>query len=183
MSLSWRTTSPAALLVSECGSVAADKLTEALAQAAAARGASFMQFQVVHRVRADAAAITVDTSGEHLAAAAVVLAAGSWTSQIDVGVSTMPVRPLRGQLLYLKWTAPPLRRVTLTPRCYLVPHCDGSVLVGATVEEAGFEQRVTVAGVHDLIQASCDLIPRAGTARFIEARVGLRPATPEICRW
>jgi glycine oxidase len=60
-----------------------------------------------------------------------------------------------------------------------VPLSNGSVLVGATVEEAGFDARVTVAGVRDLLDAVCELIPQAWQAGFVGARVGLRPATPD----
>ena len=58
----------------------------------------------------------------------------------------MPVRPVRGQLLSLAWVGTPLRRVTWSRRCYLVPWEDGTVLVGATVEEAGFDDVVLPLG-------------------------------------
>ena len=69
--------------------------------------------------------------------------------------------------------------MTWSGRCYLVPWDDGTLLVGATVEEAGFDERTTVAGVRDLLDAACELVPRAWTAGFLGARVGLRPATPD----
>jgi glycine oxidase len=109
----------------------------------------------------------------------VVLAAGSWSGEIAIeGVSaTVPVRPVRGQLLHLGWSGTPLRRVTWSGRCYLVPWEDGTLLVGATVEEAGFDERATVEGVRGLLDAVCAIVPRASTAGFTSARVGLRPAT------
>ena len=69
--------------------------------------------------------------------------------------------------------------MTWNERCYLVPGADGTLLVGATVEDAGFAEHNTVAGIRDLIDAVCDLLPRAGDASFREARVGLRPGTPD----
>ena len=84
-----------------------------------------------------------------------------------------------GQLLSLAWTGTPLRRVTWSSRCYLVPWDDGTLLVGATVEEAGFDERTTVAGVRDLLDAACELVPHAWESGFRGARVGLRPATPD----
>ena len=70
----------------------------------------------------------------------------------------MPVRPIRGQLLHLHWTdAPQLRRIIWSERCYVVPWQDGTVLVGATEEDAGFDERTTLAGVQDLIDAACEL--------------------------
>ena len=111
----------------------------------------------------------------------MVLAAGSWSSQIEIeGVAArIPVRPVRGQLLHLGWNGPPLRRVTWGDRCYLVPWDDGTVLVGATVEEVGFDERTTVAGVRDLLDAACELVPHAWTAGFLGARVGFRPASAD----
>ena len=65
----------------------------------------------------------------------------------------------------------------LESRCYLVPWDDGTVLVGATVEDAGFDERTTVAGVRDLLEAACEITPQARTASFVGARAGLRPGT------
>jgi glycine oxidase len=60
-----------------------------------------------------------------------------------------------------------------------VPWDDGTLLVGATMEDAGFEERTTAAGVRDLLDAACELAPHAWTAGFTNARVGLRPCTPD----
>jgi glycine/D-amino acid oxidase-like deaminating enzyme len=81
--------------------------------------------------------------------------------------------------LQLGWNGPPLERVTWSERCYLVPWEDGTLLVGATVEEAGFDERTTVAGVHDLIEAAAELVPNVWNATFRAAKVGLRPGTPD----
>jgi glycine oxidase len=110
----------------------------------------------------------------------VVVAAGSWSGQIDIeGVPPLPVRPVRGQLLQLSWEGLPLRRIVWGPRCYLVPIAAGSILVGATVEDAGFDERTTVAGVRDLLDSACDLVPHLWQATFVGARVGLRPGTAD----
>jgi glycine oxidase len=53
------------------------------------------------------------------------------------------------------------------------------VLVGATVEDAGFDERATAAGVRDLLEAACTLIPHLWQASFVEVRVGLRPMSPD----
>jgi glycine/D-amino acid oxidase-like deaminating enzyme len=60
-----------------------------------------------------------------------------------------------------------------------VPWEDGTLLVGATVEDAGFDERTTVEGVRGLLDAVCAIVPRACTAGFTGARVGLRPATTD----
>ena len=98
--------------------------------------------------------------------------------------STASARPCRSvpcavSCCTLGWTGTPLRRVTWSSRCYLVPWDDGTLLVGATVEEVGFDERTTVAGVQGLLDAVWRLVPHASTAGFRSARVGLRPATAD----
>lgn len=169
------------LLIDAHGFVAAGDLTRALAAAARRCGAQLIERSRVRRIRRDDGEMTVETDRGSLTSNAVVLAAGSWSGEIAIdGVAaTVPVRPVRGQLLHLGWTGTPLRRVTWSGRCYLVPWEDGTLLVGATVEEAGFDERATVSGVRDLLDAVCDVVPHAWTAGFRGARVGLRPATAD----
>ena len=73
-----------------------------------------------------------------------------------------------------------LRRVVWSDRCYLVPWDDGTVLVGATMEDAGFDERTTVAAVRDLLDAACEIAPGGWTAGFVDARAGLRPASTDL---
>jgi glycine/D-amino acid oxidase-like deaminating enzyme len=83
-------------------------------------------------------------------------------------------------MLHLMWkSSPALRRVTWGERCYLVPWDDGTLLVGATMEEVGFDEKTTTAGVQDLLDAACALVPHVRDAGFLGARVGLRPGTPD----
>jgi glycine oxidase len=170
-----------ALHIDAHGFVGAADLTRALVSAARRHGAQLIEPTHVRRIFRRAADIVVDTDHGSLTGNAAVLAAGSWSGEVAIaGVATpVPVRPVRGQLLSLAWTGTPLRRVTWSRRCYLVPWDDGTLLVGATVEEAGFDERTTVAGVRDLLDAVSDLVPHAWTAGFRGARVGLRPATPD----
>ena len=169
------------LLIESHGFVAATELTRALAAAARRRGAQLIEHSRVRRITRDNGDVIVETDRGSLTSNAVVLAAGSWSGDIAVdGVSaTLPVRPVRGQLLYLGWAGMPLRRVTWSGRCYLVPWEDGTLLVGATVEDAGFDERTTVARVRGLLDAACAVVPHAWTADFLGARVGLRPATAD----
>ena len=94
-------------------------------------------------------------------------------------VDPLPVHPVRGQLLYLKWPEPALSHIVWGSRCYAVPWPDGTLLVGATLEDVGFDARATVAGVRDLLDSMCELLPRAWQAGFLGARVGLRPGSPD----
>jgi glycine oxidase len=170
-----------ALIIDAHGFVIASELTRALSVAARRHGAQLIEQSRVRRITRSGDELVVETDRGPLSSSAVVLAAGSWSGTIDIdGIETpAPVRPVRGQLLHLAWNGPPLRRVTWSRRCYLVPWDDGSLLVGATVEEAGFDERATVAGVRDLLEAACDVVPQAWKAGFREARVGLRPGTSD----
>ena len=111
----------------------------------------------------------------------VVVAAGSWSSRVRIqNLPAIPVRPVRGQLLHLGWTANHApSRIVWGPGAYAVPWSNGALLVGATVENAGFDERATAAGVRDLTSAVIDLLPDAANARFDAVRVGLRPALPD----
>ena len=124
--------------------------------------------------------VRVETTDGPIDAPHVVLAAGCWAGQIDLaGAPPLPVRPVRGQLLSLRLAAMPIAQALWGPGCYLVPWEDGTLLVGATVEEAGFEEQATVGGVTSLLEAAPRVLPAAALATFGGVRVGLRPGTPD----
>jgi glycine oxidase len=170
------------LVVPLHGFVSVSELIRALAGAARRHGAQVIEGSRVKRIVAAAGEVTVETDRGPLAGSAVVLAAGSWSGRIEIeGLpARAPVRPIRGQLLRLLWKGPMLRRVVWSERCYLVPWDDGTLLVGATMEDAGFDERTTVAGVRDLLDAACEIAPGSWTAAFVEARAGLRPASTDL---
>jgi len=166
-----------ALLTPIHGYVAPPQLATALARAAEHRGATFRRARV-RRVTRAGRQFRVETSDGELQASSVVMAAGAWTNEIG-GIRTPPLRPVRGQLLHLGWSGHPLSTIVWGPECYIVPRLDGTLLVGATVEDVGFDERATAAGIRDLLDAACELLPAGWGATFIEARSGLRPATPD----
>jgi glycine oxidase len=133
------------LLIPQHGFVSAPELTRALAVASRRQGAQIIEHGAVRSIGREGDGVAVETDRGSLVGDAVVLAAGSWSASIAIdGVSQrMPLRPVRGQLLHLGWDGPPLRRVTWSPHCYLVPWDDGTLLVGATAEEAGFDERTS----------------------------------------
>lgn len=161
------------------GYVAAPQLTAALVAAAGARGAVFRRARV-RRVRRDGREVEVETSAGPVRGGCVVLAAGAWINDIEVeGTRLPPLKPWRGQLLHLDWHGRPIETIVWGPECYIVPRVDGSLLVGATVEDVGFDERATAAGIRDLLDAACELLPEGWGATFRGVRVGLRPATPD----
>ena len=166
-----------ALLARTHGYIAAPQLATALARAAERQRATFRRAAVQSLATAGSSVRVTTTEGE-AHADTVVIAAGAWGGSI-AGARMPPLRPVRGQLLHLEWRGDPPSRILWGPRCYIVPRTDGTLLVGATVEEAGFDERTTAAGVRGLLSAACELLPGAKDATFLEARAGLRPATPD----
>jgi glycine oxidase len=166
-----------ALFTPTHGYVSAPQLATALA-AAAERHGTRLHRATVTAIAPEGPSIRVTTTDGAIEATHVILAAGAWTNRIT-GVRTPPLRPVRGQLLQLGWAREPLSSIIWASKCYIVPKIDGSILVGATVEEVGFDERTTAAGVRDLLEAACELLPDAKRATFLDARAGLRPATPD----
>ncbi len=92
----------------------------------------------------------------------------------------VPVRPVRGQILSLRAGAdPPFRHTIYTGGVYLVPRADGRLVVGATVEEAGFRDEVTVGGVMHLLQGALELAPGLKTYPLESTWSGLRPVAKD----
>lgn len=167
------------LVIAEHGYVAVHDLMDATVSAAQHLGVLFERLDRVRRIGAEGRLLRADTGSQSRLAGHVVVASGAWASamQIDGALVPLPVHPVRGQLLQVRGAAPVLRRVTWSDDCYLVPWLDGTVLVGATVEDAGFDERVTVAGVSALLRAASKVIPSLADASFVSARVGLRPGS------
>jgi glycine oxidase len=168
-----------ALFVPVHGYVAVGRFTAALASAARARGATIDRGMSVRHVTQKGPIAHVGTPQESIEADAVVIAAGSWSGRFAAGQGYSPVKPIRGQLLHLGLPAPVASRVVWGAECYVVPWQDGSLLVGATVEDVGFDESATVAAVRDLADRACELLPSVWSARFHGVRVGLRPATSD----
>jgi glycine oxidase len=114
-------------------------------------------------------------------ASIVINAAGAWAAHIDgVPPAARPaVTPVKGQMLALGVPEGFLRRATWVPGAYLVPRTDGRLLIGATVEDAGFDERVTAAGIDALLHAALAAAPSLGAFTVTESWAGLRPATPD----
>ncbi len=164
------------------GYVAAPDLAAALARAASGRGARFHFGGRVSRIDPTESRVTVTAAdGRSWSADRVVVATGSWTGQVKglADPAAGNVRPVRGQLLRLAWQGAPLAGVVWGPSCYVVPWRDGTTLVGATMEEVGFEERNTAGAVRALLEAARTILPGMDDATFVEARAGLRPATPD----
>jgi glycine oxidase len=168
-----------AYLVDE-GAVDNRLLSEAVAKAARRAGVELRAGEEVTRLLSSAGCTTgVETRRERFTARHVVLAAGCFTAKIEGAERYAPTIPARGQMAALRPAGmPPLRRVVRGPS-YLVPRGDGRLLIGATVEHAGFEKSLTAAGIGRLLTDAVRMVPALAAAPVIETWCGLRPDTPD----
>ena len=157
-------------------------LVQALQQAFTAAGGRLHEHAAVRAVESGGGAVRGVWIGDVLHPAdAVLLAAGAWSRTID-GVppsARPPVRPLKGQMLALRMdpARPILRHVLWAPKIYLVPRHDGRLLIGATVEERGFDPDLTAGGVLSLLEAAWRAVPTIEELPIDEMWVGFRPGS------
>ena len=120
--------------------------------------------------------------GTEVRAGAVLLAAGAWSGGgVVPGAAAPPVRPVKGQILTLAGSAaaPACEGIVVGERVYIVPRDDGRLVVGATVEEMGFDTRITAGGVLELLREAYRTLPEVAELELVEAVAGLRPGTPD----
>jgi glycine oxidase len=123
-------------------------------------------------------AVALKTAKTRYAAAAVVNCCGAWAGQ--VGPLRFPARPVKGQMLCVVAAQHGLlNHVVRAPEVYVVPRTDGRIVIGSTLEDAGFDKRVDPDTIQRLHQAAARLIPELGEARMLETWAGLRPGTPD----
>lgn len=169
------------LLLDEDHRVDGRALMEALIRSVRQRQTRLLEGSEVRAVEAakGRARGIVLKSGIRIEADAVLVAAGAWSGRLEGLPTPLPVRPVRGQMLCLRPQTLPSARVLESEEGYLVPRDDGRLLVGATVEEAGFERGVTAGGVRSLLDAALRLVPGLASAPVSESWAGFRPGTPD----
>lgn len=154
-------------------------LTHATLKAAKNRGVDFSSGDEATSVHvADGRVAGVTTVKTAFSAAKVVNCAGAWSG--GIAPLFFPTRPVKGQMLCL--AMPPrtlLKHVIRSPQAYLIPRSDGRLLVGATVEEAGFDKRTDSTVIERFHRAAIELAPKLADAKILEAWAGLRPGTPD----
>jgi len=151
----------------------------ALAAVLARRGVTIHQEVPVALATAGGRAVGVRVGDRLHEADVVVLAAGAWSAEVD-GVPTgarPPVRPCKGQMMALAMdpAAALLNHVVWGPGTYLVPRRDGRLILGATVEEKGFDTTMTAGGVLSLLHAAWRVLPGIEELPILESWVGFRP--------
>ncbi len=165
-------------------SIDPQKLGRALEKAARTLGVDFVTGSPVTEVAVLGGRATgVRTAKSFYAGDMVVNCAGAWASQMKpFGMLT---RPVKGQMACLvpqpgaQHVSPLIQHVVRTPEVYIIPRSDGRLLLGATLEDAGYDKRVDPETVKRLHQAAAKVAPEIGQMRIHDAWAGLRPGSPD----
>jgi len=171
----------AAMWIAYDGQVNPRALLPALVRACNRRGVEVRESARVQRIVInDETVAGVELDGETIPAGTVVLCAGAWSGTIDgMPADVVPqVRPIRGQILRLTRTTDfAMKHVVRGPRAYLLPKDDGTVVVGATQEEAGFDATPTAGGIKTILENAWEMVPSIYDLPIERVEVGLRPGT------
>ncbi|MBZ5493891.1 MAG: glycine oxidase ThiO [Acidobacteriia bacterium] len=152
-------------------SVDPNLLTRAALAAAQTHGVEVRGHTAVTEIRAGGDAVEILTGTETLSAASAVDCRGAW--------SGAPVRPRKGQMLYVLPEGKLLQHVLRAPEVYVVPRSSGKILIGATVEDVGFDKSVDSSAIRQLLNAAAKYLPALASAPIIQSWAGLRPGTPD----
>jgi len=170
---------PAAFVYLKERSVDPRALVTAALRAAKHRGVDISSGTTVTGVLLAGGRVTgISTDRTHYSAPCVVNCAGAWAGSFSK--HHFPTRPVKGQMLAVACARHEVvRHVIRTPEVYLVPRSDGRILIGSTLEEAGYDKRTDADTIHRMHQAAIRLVPALGQARVLEDWAGLRPGTPD----
>ena len=156
------------------------RLVLAYAQAAAAAGVELETGRNVSRLVVEGGrARAVVTEGERFDGDAVLLAAGAWSGELMAGLgATLRIEPRRGQMIALAHV-PAVVTHCVHGEVYLVPRPSGELLIGATVERAGFQRVVTAEGIAGLLHSAIELVPAVRELPIARTWCGFRPWAPD----
>ena len=153
-------------------------LTAAVLKACLHRGVEVSSGEQVTSVNLSNSRVSgVTTQKTNYAAATVVNCAGAWAGHFPP--YRFPTRPVKGQMLAVVSKRKLLRHVLRSSNVYIVPRSDGRILIGASVEEAGYDKRVLPETIQRMHRDAVQLLPALSEARLLEDWAGLRPGTPD----
>lgn len=174
-----------AVFATEDGSVDPRLLAGALEESARRAGAVVLRGVEVESLIEEAGRVegVLLADGSRLRAGDTVVACGAESGRLAWLEPDLrpPVRPVKGQVVELAGdpTEPVCERAVVSERVYVVPRPDGRVIVGATVEERGWDRSVTAGGIHELLREAYRVLPETGELEFLRASAGFRPGTPD----
>jgi len=171
----------AAIYERDAGSLRVHMMAQALARAATNHGATIREYTPALGLETRGDRVTgVRTAEGVVGADVVVLAAGAWSKRLgDLVGLNVPTMPVHGQMLAIADPPIPLHTVVAGGGMYLLPRADGTIAVGATVDNQGFTKRVTPTGVNALIALVEQFAPSLNGARLVQTWSGLRPGTAD----
>jgi glycine oxidase len=168
-----------ALYSPEDGAVDPAALTQALLTDARRLGVKVVPARVVRVTTDGHRHVTgVALHDGTIAAPQVVIAAGAWSPGIGGLPRPLPVEPVRGQMAAAPWPQGTPRAILYADHGYVLAR-GAEALMGSTMERAGFDGRVTAAGIDQVVAAATRLLPALSTARPTRTWAGLRPLTPD----
>ena len=171
----------AAIYAPQEAQIRAPQLVQAFAQAARMQGAELHSQQHVMGIEQSGHTVkgVYTAQGNVIACKQLIVTTGAWAAFSGSWLqSSLPVSPLRGQILLLPQPTPPLRHIVFGEAIYLAPKEEG-VLVGATKEEVGFDNQVTAQGIFWLHTTASRLLPSLRQQSPLTSWAGLRPKTPD----
>jgi glycine oxidase len=150
-------------------------LAHAVLEATKAAGVTLLEQTAVTAIQPQHNAVHIHTSSEEWSADNFINACGAWASDLE----SIPITPRKGQMLLVECPHT-LATVLRTPHLYLVPRGNGSILIGATVEDAGYDKQLDPGAIAALHNAAAELWPPIREARIADTWSGLRPASADL---
>jgi glycine oxidase len=168
-----------ALWLADIGQVRNPRLTKALRTAIEPRVAIREREEVLELKVQDGRVHGVRTTRGEVRAERVVVCTGAWTAELLAKLGHKPdIRPVRGQMILFSAKPGQIRHLTLYRERYVIPRRDGRVLIGSTLEEAGFDKRTTAEAKEELYRLATGLFPLLKRSPIEDHWAGLRPGSP-----
>ncbi|MDX8289628.1 glycine oxidase ThiO [Metabacillus indicus] len=165
------------LFIAKDGQVSPSALCRALARAVQINGGTIFEGAAAGRMRAEPSHFEISAAGETHFCEALVITGGTWSGPLfeELGISA-PVHPVKGECLSVMPDGFRLASTVFHDSCYLVPKSDGSIVIGATMEEGSWRAEPTIQGMASLMEKAVSIMPCMKKSVFQKAWAGLRPA-------
>ena len=157
------------------------RLIKALVKRLSVAGVRVVEHAEVKDIRRNGHEVTgLETTQGEFSAARYIVAGGAWSKQILADLAPkLDIKPIRGQMLLFKIQPGELTHIVLRNGVYLIPRKDGHILVGSTLEDAGFDKRITDEAARELHAQAAAIFPRLAQEKPVLHWAGLRPGSPD----